>query len=1041
MRFQIPIYCERVSDEKGESFHVRMLFAPEFDATRPELKRATDALSAAIQKHLRRCATEARHELLARVAFSPDLQEHLLHLEINLKRRSLKVPFLFATFDMADRRVAYTPRLPALAFEVGRGDELGARATEVLTQWYRKLEREDEGHDATRDGVQGSAWLSVLACSIDVDSVFKPASQDKRAEIGSFAAMNGAEELSAVGRLLNARYPEHLDRAIGREDEVTELMRLMRERNARPLVLRGPSGVGKTAVIHETLRRLIEARGTQSDRNQVWLVSPQRLISGMMFVGQWENRLHAILAECRRRNHVLYFDDLVGLFRAGISASSRVSVAEVLKPHLERREVRVLAEATPGAWRVLSEIDRGFADLFHALPLEPPAELDTLRVLVHQQRELEGRTGCRFSLEALPTALDLSTRYRREQAMPGNAAGFVRQIAVKYRGKPVTRHDVLQQFEARSGLSVAFLDEQQRLSRQDIMQRLTRRIIGQERALNAMCDVVSIAKARLNDPAKPLGSLLFLGPTGVGKTECAKALAEYLYGSASRLLRFDMNEFPDGASVARLAGTLADPEGLLTGAVRRQPFAVILLDEIEKAHPSAFDLLLQVLGEGRLTDALGRTADFSNCIIVLTSNLGAREAAGGLGLAGHEDKGDAAYEAAARRFFRPEFFNRLDHIVPFERLGREQVGAIAHQMLHDVLQREGLSRRRCILRVEPEAMERVIDQGFHPALGARAIRRELERRLTMPLAAQLAGMAPDQPVVVTLAAAGDAIDVSTRQLAGAAYGPHAAARLLDLPPNMAIAAIDRLLNRAEAELAQHAPTGAIAGGDVSPALRRYFAIKAQVEFMDRAVESFLDWQERGTTRPEAPEYVRVQATEWLQLHTPADVRSLLARGVEPGEGGDRMLRLAAGAGLLALMLRTPAVDDERAVLLVESMGGTQARSALLGMLMQLLRSRFDLGAEFRHPTDSRDVIVSGYLARAIVGALAGTYLHVGEKGLTPFRVSTPDGAGQDAVVQVSSELGQALDVRGALLSRERPSLALLQQWLMASLPLPEDAWA
>src|SRR5262249_40923978 len=189
--------------------------------------------------------------------------------------------------------------------------------------------------------------------------------------------------------------------------------------------------------------------------------------------------------------------------------------------------------------------------------------------------------------------------------------------------------------------------------REEILEALGKEIIGQPDALGAAADVITVAKARLNDPDRPLGVFLFLGPTGVGKTQCAKAIAAYLFGDAERLLRFDMNDFLSPGSAARLAGTFDQPEGLLTAAVRRQPFAVLLLDEIEKAHPEVFDLLLQVLGEGRLSDALGRTVDFSNVLIVLTSNLGVREASASVGLRAGDGHNAAAYTEAAQKFFRP----------------------------------------------------------------------------------------------------------------------------------------------------------------------------------------------------------------------------------------------------------------------------------------------------------------------------------------------------------------------------------------------------
>src|SRR5262249_7994327 len=260
----------------------------------------------------------------------------------------------------------------------------------------------------------------------------------------------------------------------------------------------------------------------------------------------------------------------------------------------------------------------------------------------------------------------------------------------------------------------------------------------------------------------------------VGKTQCAKALATYLFGDAEKLVRFDMNEFIEAGSAARLVGTFFNPEGLLTAAVRRQPFAVVLLDEIEKAHPEVFDLLLQVLGEGRLTDALGRTVDFSNTIIILTSNLGVREAQASIGYHAGDGHNREVYALAAERFFRPEFFNRLDRIVPFDRLGREDVGRIARLLIGDLFQREGLRRRKSILRVEERALDRVVDQGFDPVLGARALKRAIERQLTQPISARLAEGVPETLTVVGVYPSGDGLAVDVRGLGQAERSPEAA---------------------------------------------------------------------------------------------------------------------------------------------------------------------------------------------------------------------------------------------------------------------------
>jgi ATP-dependent Clp protease ATP-binding subunit ClpC len=1088
VKLTVPLYQEKFRQDGADVYYVRPLFHAGIEALRPELQRATDSVRNNLHKELRALSAQARHDSLAFYAQCPDVREEAVDVAIQLKRRSVEVRFLFAVFELGDRRVAFTPRLPHLSFDLGRRDDLVTRANEVLSTHYRKLEREQDDVNPAMDAMRGTGWIAHLDLNVNIDTVHVAPRKNDRAEIGGFTQMNGIEELGRVGRVLNALYPDDLDRAVRREALVTELAGYLERPDKRPLLLLGHAGVGKTALVHEVVHRRMAAKADNQSK-QVWLISPQRLISGMSFVGQWENRVHAILSECKRRGHVLYFDDFIGLFRAGISASSRVSAAQVLKPHIEKHEVRLLVEMTPEEFGVLAELDRGFADLFHILRVPEPDADENLRILLHTQRSLEARHGCRFQSEVLPTALDLMQRYQREVAMPGKVAGFLQQLAVKHRGHPVTRMNALHEFESRSGLRVTFIDENIRLARETIQLALQRRIVGQEVAVNAMTDVVAITKARLNDPERPLGSLLFLGPTGVGKTECAKALAGYLFGNADRLLRFDMNEFVDAASVARLVGTLSEPEGLLTSAVRRRPFAVILLDEIEKAHPAAFDVLLQVLGEGRLTDALGRTADFSNCVIIMTSNLGVREAQGGLGVAGHEHRSDDAFVQAARRFFRPEFFNRIDRIVPFQCLSREQVGQIAQHLLQDVFAREGLARRRCVLQVDTLAMERVVDRGFHPSLGARAIKREIERQLTRPLSARLAELNPEAPTIVHLMARGEDVAVGLIPLEAATPEPGSvASRDLD-DADGAIADIDPLLNRAEDVLETLRPQGAIPTEAVTPALARYFALRDQVKFVDNAVERFLDWRdqqdrrappveasasrlsEQRPRRSQLGEALPVEASAWLDLGTPNELQAFLsahAEDVGESEAHGRLRRLLASGALLNLLATRETQPDERALLLVRTVNGLPAGAPaeLLGSWAALMRHRFDLGAEMLK-LDQPGVAacaVSGYLSQAACGALAGLHLWCWEGGLLPLQTvaepfsgepvqavsdmearrrawadavaagnASPDDDPMPAgkVVQVHFMGGVTLDVRSRQVSRERPSLSLLWTWLLS----------
>ena len=554
-----------------------------------------------------------------------------------------------------------------------------------------------------------------------------------------------------------------------------ELDALLSAADQRPVLLVGPARVGKTAIIHECIYRMVQRRHKPfAANNKVWLLSPQRLISGMSHVGQWENRLLAIIDEVKKRKHILYLDDLPGLTRAGATCQSSLNVAQVLEPYLERREFRVLAEVTPQSLRLLREQNRSFADQFHVLPVKEPNEHQNLRILIQVTRHWEGQRECSFSVDALPAVLDLQRRYARHLAFPGKAADFLDHLskeALKSDAHIVSRDTVLEQFRSKTGLSPSFVDDRTPLARQDVVVAIGQEVIGQEEAVNAMADAVCVAKARLNDPDRPLGTFLFLGPTGVGKTQCAKSLARYLFGSVDRLVRFDMNEYASSSCVQRLTGAAGDPKGLLTGAIMQEPFSIVLLDEIEKAHPDAFDLLLQVLGEGRLTNAVGQTADFTNTIVIMTSNLGTKAASGRLGFGPDDIPRDDIFIQAAKDHFRPEFFNRIDRIIPFRQLRRVDVQQIAKGLIKDVLEREGLHRRRCMLRVDPEAMEAIVDAGYHPRLGARALKRAIERQLTLPVAARLAVMQPQTPVIISLCREGDAIASDAQELVNAEARP------------------------------------------------------------------------------------------------------------------------------------------------------------------------------------------------------------------------------------------------------------------------------
>ncbi|HXG67301.1 MAG TPA: AAA family ATPase [Blastocatellia bacterium] len=944
MKITIPIYIEAQS-ASTTVYSARPLFFPAPVEKGEVLNRVMTRLARSLRRELDLLGRELRHDRLAAYSFCPEVDDRILTLTLDLRQRRAACRFLFVAFEALERRLAFTPSLPDLWFEVGRGEALAARAAEVLTRHFRDLEKRD-GKDAQKPedlSVNGKAWVTTLDINIQPPRVASQPERSLFAALGGQETLSGAYELEKVGRRLDWLYPDELDRVVCRDEEAAELTKLLSAPDRRPVLLLGPRLAGKTALVHEYVYRAVaKRRSAHASRKNVWLISPQRLISGMSYVGQWENRLLAILKEATKQGHILYFDDLLGLFHAGISRDSDLSVAHVLKPYVEKRQFRMLAEITPEAFRVFQERDRAFADLFQILPVKQTGEDETLRIVIELMRQLERQHRCRFDLEALPAALDLQRRYVRDAAFPGKAALFLRQLAVKYRNAEITRATVFAEFHAKSGLRVSFLDNRVELARKEVIEALAKEVIGQPAALEAAADVVCVAKARLNDPDRPLASFLFLGPTGVGKTQCAKSLAAYLFGDADRILRFDMNEFLSASSVARLVGTFRQPEGLLTSAIRRQPFSVVLLDEIEKAHPDVFNLLLQVMGEGRLTDALGRAADFTNAILILTSNLGVKEASSNLGFKQGETREGSVYRQAAEKFFKPEFFNRLDRIVPFERLRREDVRDIARNLIQGVFHREGLLRRRCVLQVDERAMEKIVDQGYHPTLGARALKRAIERQLTQPVAARLAAIKVETPTIISLLPGDEGIHVRVQALTQAEPDGSTVAALDLSDAGRVLRRVEAALARIEGAVSHLQPDGAIAADAVQPEHYRYFLIKEhaqRIRAMAVRIEEDLNRRERaaGKTYRPRPRHLVVRWDRWTE--GPQRVRSL--RQLEgPPERPDGAAVADRQSGYL---LMRPGEGQEDARLLLNGIVGA---SDMRRRLRQLAAAATPHGREF-----------------------------------------------------------------------------------------------
>jgi ATP-dependent Clp protease ATP-binding subunit ClpC len=511
-------------------------------------------------------------------------------------------------------------------------------------------------------------------------------------------------------------------------------------------------------LIHEVLYRYRQKnKETSIEKLQsVWHLDPTRIIAGMSIVGMWQKRFEAILKfvlEGKKDflKHYLpdkiLFDNVIALLRIGKSAQNNMTLSDVLKPYLEKRKLQVILIATPEEWKIVEEKDRSFADLFQVMRIAAMNYGTAAQVVLEQRKLLELQYGGNISIQAIHRLFTIQRNYLKHKALPGSVMKLLRQLVVKFKSIPIDLPEVRTEFQNFSGLEEAIFDASYVVERQEVRKKIGAGLVGQPEAVDALANVIHTIKAKLNNPDKPLGSFMFIGPTGVGKTQAAKVLCKYLMGDEKHLMRFDMNEYIDEGAVHRLIGDYYNPEGQLTGRIRYNPFGILLLDEIEKAHPKVHDLLLQVLDDGRLTDSIGRTVDFTNTIIIMTSNVGARAVSSQLGFGQTLENDAAIYRKSVADMFRPEFINRIDRIVIFKPLALAHILNIARLQIKELLQRDGFVRRSTLLNISQEALEWVARRGYDARMGGRALKRQIERDLTSLSAEQLISTHTNQPIL------------------------------------------------------------------------------------------------------------------------------------------------------------------------------------------------------------------------------------------------------------------------------------------------------
>lgn len=505
------------------------------------------------------------------------------------------------------------------------------------------------------------------------------------------------------------------------------------------LLLVGPSGSGKTTLLERLFEELAE------EGYEVLKTTTTELLADTKYIGEWQTRLRDLVGSLQRRRAIVYFSDINNLPFSGVYEGSTANFASYLKPFMEEAKITVVGESSPEA--LVQGLQRvpSFLRLFDRVDLES-TEGEVLREQVRRvvtHLALERGQDLVVPPDVLDYLLELSAHFVPSQAFPGRAVWLLdRAVKDAKCDGPLTlgSDQVVRSLAKHTGLPSWLLDDETPLDLEATRDFFEQRVLGQPPAIDAVADLITLIKAGLTDSTRPLGVFLFAGPTGVGKTELAKSLAEFIFGSADRLVRVDMSEYQDYDSYQRLIGSpydLSNKDGQLTSKIRQQPFSVVLLDEFEKAHSNIYDLMLGLFDDGRLTSARGETVSFCKTIIILTTNLGQSRASGSLGILARSTlPSDRDVLKSVEDYFRPEFVNRLE-VIPFRPLGLPSMQAIAEREVQAVLKRSGIVRRSVVIDLDDSVFSLLMREGFTPKYGARPLKRAIERFILIPIARQL----------------------------------------------------------------------------------------------------------------------------------------------------------------------------------------------------------------------------------------------------------------------------------------------------------------
>ncbi len=552
----------------------------------------------------------------------------------------------------------------------------------------------------------------------------------------------------------------------GRKTELEQLIRSVKTSYNRNVLLVGASGVGKTALILELARQQKKRR----IEGIIWETTASTLIKELTTDMGWQENLSLLCRELAQRKDFLFIRNLYELFEVGQYEGSNESMADYLNGFLSRREITILSECTEEELSRIELRTPNFLNNFQIIRLEEPRE--DLEEIIHQKvKDIGASHRVNIDHTAIDETIRLNRRFTPYSGFPGKPIRFLESMIINHPKKDaatntrveLSRASVIQSFCEETGMPPFMVDPGIPMDLKKIKNQFNNNIFGQEKAVEGVGNLLAAVKTALTRSGKPIASFLFVGPTGVGKTEMARVLCEFMFSDRERMVRFDMSEFSNPYAVRRLLGDGYNSDGLLTAAVRREPFCVLLFDEIEKADPSFNDLLLQILGEGRLTDNQGKLVNFCSTIIIMTSNIGASNLSGNrISWQPEMDTSEITnhFMSAVEKHFRPELFNRIDQVIPFEPLSRETIRFVVEREIELFKKREGIRFRRMDLNLEEEVLDFLGERGYDHKYGARQLQRTIREDLIIPLSQKLNIEECDDQLLVHVFIAEDEIHVN-----------------------------------------------------------------------------------------------------------------------------------------------------------------------------------------------------------------------------------------------------------------------------------------